>query len=119
VLEGLVLEIVAHELDCARILENFSGAGGLDGAARMHGDGRRTAALDSLRERIGEWALIFLTEERTEILHEPGPPRVCRVHPGAPRLGCGGKLDPVGRETVAHELSAHALRVPVLAEYRE
>jgi hypothetical protein len=119
VLEGLVLEVVADDFDRARILENLSGAGGLDGPAWMHGDGRRTTALDSLGERIGEGALIFLTQKRPEILHELGPPRACRVHPGAPRLGCGGKLDPVGRETVAHELGPHALCVPVLAEYRE
>src|SRR5262249_55831910 len=118
-LEGLVLQIVCHHLHCALVLEDLGGSSRLDGAAGMYGDGRGRAALDPLRERIGELALIVLAQERAEVLRELGAPGSRGMQSRASRLSRGGQFHTVGREAVADQLGPHAFRVPVLAEYRE
>src|SRR6516164_1058247 len=118
-LEGLVLEVVCHDLHRALVLEDLGGACRLDGAAGMYGDGRGRATLNSLGERVGERALIVLAQERAEVLRELGALGGRGMKSRTSRLSRGGQFHTVGGEAVTDQLDPHALRVPVLAEYRE
>src|SRR6516162_2391026 len=118
-LEGLVRQIVSHHLHRALALEDLGGSCRLDRAAGMYGDGSGRVTFDPLGEPIRELALIVLAQERTEVLRELGALGTRGMQTRTSRLSRGGQFHTVGREAVADQPGPHALRVPVLAEYRE
>src|ERR1700751_336382 len=87
-LEGLVPEIVRHHLNGTLVVEDLGSAGGLDGPARMNGDGGRFPVLDARGERFGECTLIVLAEQSAEVARESAAPGPTRLPPCASRL-CG------------------------------
>src|SRR5579863_99921 len=68
---GLIPQVVPDYLDRAGLFQDIGGARGLDGAARMDGDGGG-AGLDTPRQCVHELLFVRAAEEGAEILGKPG-----------------------------------------------
>ena len=75
---GLIRQVVPDHLDGAGVFQDTGGAGGLDRAARMDGDGGG-AGLDTPRQCVHELLLVRAAEKGAEILAEPGMRRRRRM----------------------------------------
>jgi hypothetical protein len=118
VLQGLIVQIPMRDFRGTGLLENSRGATRFDAPPGMHTHGRR-AAINALSESIDILAVSVGLQQRAEILRELAP-RVRRGQTsGSAGLAGSGELDPIGWESVTHQLDPGAVGGVIIIEHGE
>jgi hypothetical protein len=118
-LVGLLVQVVAHDFLGAFTRQDLRGAESLDAAARVNRDDRDGSLGRALGQPPGELALALSCEQGAEVLLELPTYRLRRLQASAAALLAGRQLHPIGREAVAHQPRAHALRIAEAVEDRQ
>jgi hypothetical protein len=101
-------QIVADHVGRIRLLNDFSGAVGLEGATRMHGN-RGGTTLNPLCEGFGVVPLILASQHCPEVLDAFAMLRLGWLEGGPTQLAAGRQLHAVRGETVLNQFHPYLL----------